>query len=113
MENENAYRRCDECGKTIELRERAVNLTNADGSSGRLLCLDCYNQEMAATIGIDFKNPKFPPVLLVDVNGEEHKFNFIVQLFGHRVSIESFEPEKDHGYQFTIGGNPEVKGVST
>lgn len=102
MENENSYQRCDECGKVIELRERAVNLANQDGNSERLLCLDCYNQEMAATIGIDFKNPKFPPVLLVDVDGEEHAFDYIVQLFGYRVCIESFEPEKDHGYQFVI-----------
>ena len=106
MENENANR-CDECGKEVEHGERAVHLTDQDGDIGRLLCLDCYNQEMAATIGIDFENPKFPPVLLVDVNGEEHKFIFIVQLFGHRGCIESFEPEKDHGYRFSIGGHPE------
>ena len=106
MENENIDERCDACGKIIEFRERAVNFTTADDNSGRLLCLDCYNQEMAASIGIDFKNPKFAPVLLVDVDGEEHKFEFIVQLFGHRLSIESFEPGKDHGYEFAIGGNP-------
>ena len=108
MENENAQRRCDECGKAIEYRERAVQFTNEDGGYGQLLCLDCYNQEVAANIGIDFENPKFPPVMLVDVNGEEHKFDFIVQLFGHRVSIESFESGKEHGYQFAIGGNPEA-----
>lgn len=51
MEDENIDQRCDACGKAIEFRERAVNFTAADDSSERLLCLDCHNQEMAASIG--------------------------------------------------------------
>ncbi len=32
-------------------------------SSGRLLCIECYNQEMADYTGIDFQHPHFSPVI--------------------------------------------------
>ena len=98
---------CDECGKEIARSNRSVHLTDSDGSYGRLLCLECYNREMAAAVNIDFEHPTFPTVLLADVNGGEHRFDFAVQLFGNRVSIEAFELEVDSGYRFSIGGNPE------
>ena len=104
MENENAYR-CDECGK--EIKHRSVHLTDTVGDPGRLLCLECYNREMADSLGIDFEHPTFPTVLLVDINGDEHKFDFAVHLFGDRVSIEAYELEVKHGYRFEIGGDPE------
>ncbi len=104
MENENGYR-CDECGK--EIKHRSVHLTNSDDDTGRLLCLECYNREMAAIVDIDFEHPTFPTVLLTDVGGDEHRFDFAVQLFGHQVSIEAYELEVEHGYRFEIGGNPE------
>ena len=104
MENENGYR-CDECGK--EIKHRSVHLTDSDGNSGRLLCLECYNREMAAIADIHFEHPTFPTVLLADVDGDEHRFDFAVQLFGYQVSIEAYELEVEHGYRFEIGGNPE------
>ena len=104
MENENGYR-CDECGK--EIKHRSVHLTNSDGDPGRLLCLECYNREMAAIANVEFEHPTFPTVLLTDVDGEEHRFDFAVQLFGYRVTIEAYELEVEHGYRFEIGGNPE------
>ena len=104
MENENGYR-CDECGK--EIKHRSVHLTDSDGNSGRLLCLKCYNREMAAIADIHFEHPTFPTVLLTDVDGDEHRFDFAVQLFGYQVSIEAYELEVEHGYRFEIGGNPE------
>ena len=60
---------------------------------------------MADSLGTDFELPTFPTVLLVDVNGDEHKFDFAVHLFGDRVSIEAYELEVEHGYRFEIGGN--------
>ena len=32
-----------------------------------------------------------PTVMLADVDGDEYRFDFAVQLFGHQVSIETYE----------------------
>ena len=104
MENEDDYR-CDECGK--EIKHRSVHLTDSEGEPGRLLCLECYNREMEEIADIKFEHPTFPTVLLNDVDGNEHRFNFAVQLFGYQVSIEAYELDVEHGYRFEISGNPE------
>jgi hypothetical protein len=98
--------RCEECAREIPQGSRSVLLSAAEGDPGRLLCLECYNREMAAAIDIEFENPTFPRVMLVDVNGNEHSFEFAVQLFGHQVSIEAFEHDVEHGYRLAISGNP-------
>ena len=84
-----------------------MHLPDSDGDLGRLLCLECYNLEMAAIVDIHFEHPTFPTVSLTDVDGAEHRFDFAVQLFGHLVSIEAYELDVEHGYRFEIGGNPE------
>ena len=104
MENANGSR-WDECGN--EIKHRSVHLSDSDGDPGRLLCLECYNREMAAIADVKFEHPTFPTILLTDVDGDEHRFDFAVQLFGYQVSIEAYELDVEHGYRFEIGGQPE------
>ena len=97
--------RCDECGK--EIRHRSVSLSNSGSDPGRLLCLECYNREMAAIADVHFEHPTFPTVLLTDVDGNEHTFDFAVQLFGYQVVIEAYEVDVEYGYRFEISGHPD------
>ncbi len=51
---------CEECGREIRRGYESVHYTESDDSSERLLCIKCYNQEMADYTGIDFQHPHFP-----------------------------------------------------
>jgi len=52
--------RCEECGMVILRGYETVHFGETEDSPARLLCIGCYNREMAAHAGIDFQNPRFP-----------------------------------------------------
>ena len=98
---------CEECGREIRRGYESVHYTESDDSSGRLLCIECYNQEMADYTGIDFQHPHFPPVKLADVEGDMHLFYIVTRLLGAEVSIEAYEEGADPGYRFRVQGDAE------
>lgn len=98
---------CEECGKEIHRGYESVHVTESDCSPGRLLCLECFNREMAEYAGIDFKHPRFRPVDLPDAHGNMHSFCFATHLLGDKVSIEAYEEGADPGYRFKVLGEPE------
>jgi hypothetical protein len=98
---------CEECGREIRRAYESVNLTESDGSSSRLLCIECYNQEMAAYTGVTFQHPQFSSVELADTEGNKHLFYFVTRLLGAEVSIEAYEESADPGYRFQVHGEVE------
>lgn len=104
--------RCEECGMEILRGYETVRVGETEESPARLLCIGCYNREMAAHAGIDFQNPGFPAVELADTEGKKHLFYFVTRLLGDRVVIEAHEENADPGYQFAVLGRPEeVQGL--
>lgn len=97
--------RCEDCGRQIERGYESVFLTESEGTQGRSLCLECFNQHMAAHANIDFEHPHFPSLQLTDPQGKEHRFDFVARLLGDEVAVESYENGVDYGYEFQISGN--------
>jgi len=100
----NSKEYCEECGREICRAYESVKLTETDGSSSRLLCIECYNREMADYAGIDFQHPQFSSVELADTEGNKHLFYFVTRLLGAEVSLESYEEDADPGYRFRVHG---------
>lgn len=98
---------CEECGREILRGYESVHYIESDDSSGRLLCIECYNQGMADYTGIDLQHPHFPPVELEDVEGDMHLFYIVTRLLGAEVSIEAYEEGADPGYRFQVHGDAE------
>jgi hypothetical protein len=96
--------RCEECGKKILRGYESVHFGGSNDSPGRMLCIECYNQEMAAHAGIEFQHPHFPSAELADAEGNKHVFHFVTRLLGGQVAIEAYEEDADPGYQFNVLG---------
>ena len=96
--------RCEECGRQIAHGYEAVSCGASVDHPGRLLCLRCYNREMAEYAGIDFEHPEFEPLRLTDAEGHEHLFVFATRLLGAQAAIEAYEEGADHGYRFQVLG---------
>ena len=103
----NSKEYCEKCGREIRRGFESVHVTESNGSSGRLLCIACYNREMAAYAGIDFQQPQFSSVELIDTEGNKHLFYFITRLLGAEVSIEAYDESADPGYRFQVHGEAE------
>ena len=101
--------RCEDCGKEVQHPFETVRFGNG---TPRLLCNACYNEEVAARAGIDFRHPEFSPIQLADAAGGIHTFHFATRLVDvSRMSIEAYEPGADPGYRFQVitgtAGNPQ------
>ena len=103
----NSKEYCEECGREIRRAYESVSLTESDGSSSRLLCIECYNREMADYAGIDFQHHQFSSVEIADAEGNKHLFYFVTRLWGLEVSIEAYEEDADPGYRFQVHGEAE------
>ena len=101
------YGNCENCGKKINHGYDSVNLVKKEGTAGKSLCLECYNNEMAEYTGIEYKHQDLPPLIVPDSDGIIHKFNFAPHLFGDRLSIEAHEDNGEIGYKFNISGLPD------
>jgi len=73
----------------------------------QFLCINCYNDMMAESLGIDFDNISFNPITLKDSDEVEHTFIFQTRLLGYQVIIEAKELRDDdsEGYQFSVLGD--------
>jgi len=103
----NSHEYCEECGREIRRGFESVHVTESNGSPGRLLCIECYNREMADYAGIDFQHHQFSSVEISDEEGNKHLFYFVTRLLGAEVSIEAYEEDADPGYSFQVHGEAE------
>jgi hypothetical protein len=99
--------RCEECGMETLRGYETVHFGETEDSPSRLLCIGCYNREMAAHAGIDFQNLGFPAVELANAEGKKHLFYFVTRFLADRVVIEAHEENADPGYQVAVLGRPE------
>jgi len=96
------------CRREIHHGCESVNLAESKGSLYRLLCLECFNREMAADIGNNFQYPQFSEKIITDAQGKKHLFRFATRFVDtDRVSIEAYEEDVDNGYRFQVLGKIE------
>ena len=98
-------RRCDSCDAGVE-GYSSVHCGSLEAGY-RDLCIRCFNTEMAQLNGLDFHDVEFEPIEMADQVGTFHRFYFRLQLFGDRLSLESFEliDGVPGGYQFQMIGS--------
>lgn len=96
---------CEKC------RERSSGVSVGNPGGSRELCLRCYNGEIAERYMLDFEHVDFAPVVLRDVRGIEHTFEFDMFHFASGVSLAAFEVRSGErqGYEFKIMGDPECE----
>ena len=73
-----------------------------DGERYRFLCSRCYNESIAALIGLDYEHINFEPVSVQDLDGVMHSFVFTTHLMGDRIAIEAHEEGAQDGYEFSV-----------
>lgn len=99
---------CAACGAKLS-HDETLHTATAE-QVDRLLCSNCFNQEMARYASIDdFVAVKFEPVRLTDCSGNVHEFRFRSLLLGDNLSLEAYEAallEESSGYRFQILGDP-------
>ena len=100
--------RCEECGTAIRHGRESDTFGGSADSPGRLLCLACYNQQMAEHAGMEFEEPGFGPLELPDAEGNLRRFSIAARLLGAQVSIEAYEEDADPGYQFQVIGRADA-----
>lgn len=99
---------CDACHQEIAVCDGVQYGSTATGY--RLLCSRCFNEEVAASGGLDFQHVQFQPLEMRDAVGELHEFHFRVHLLGDRVALDAFEFKggEPRGYRFQALDDAEV-----
>lgn len=99
--------RCSACGLTAP--DYDIVHCGSVEHGYKQLCGQCFNQEVARQVGIDFEHTKFTPVAIHDCEGKLHEFHFRTHFLGDKVALDGFEIRNGHpaGYWFQIIGNPE------
>ena len=97
---------CSGCGIEVKTYD-GVYISNGDNS--KLLCSRCYNKIVSKEIGFNFEHISFHPIVLTDIEGEDHTFHFKTRLFGDKVNIQALEIKENEpkGYEFEIHGEAE------
>jgi hypothetical protein len=92
---------CGRCGQPLKSHER-ISVANVG-----LRCYRCFNQETAATTGVDFDDTPLQPVTVSDADGVEHTFEFHSMLVptGHALYARESVPEGQEGYEFSVLGD--------
>ena len=73
-----------------------------DGKGHRFLCSRCYNESIAALVGLDYEHVNFEPASVQDLDGVTHTFVFRIHLIGDRIAIEAHEDGPQDGYEFLV-----------
>jgi len=99
--------KCKYCGTNVKNYNDSIMVPSEDGYI--CLCLHCYNKEMSEETGINYDNIELQPVILQDIDGVDHQFNFSIRLMGDELVLRSFETEKNRSgeYEFSIIGDLE------
>jgi len=106
MDEKIKMERCEICGSQVP-SFNTVYLSSEEKRT--LVCLKCYNQRISDYAGLDYEHVEFEPIIIKDVDGEDHKFHFSVRLLGDRIAIDTFEIKDGHpgGYEFSVIGDIE------
>ena len=99
---------CDVCqGPTPN--HRSVHVTGRGD-----LCFACFNDEMAARMGVDFDHAQLPSVVLEDAGGEGHAFDIVSRLCatGHVMEALEVRNGEVRGYSFAVLGDFEVDAMA-
>ena len=57
---------------------------------------------MAEYLGLDYEHVAFDPLILQDLDGVPHTFQFRPHIFGDQLSLEALEIGPDEGYEFSV-----------
>jgi hypothetical protein len=92
---------CGRCRQPLKSHE-SISVANVG-----LRCHRCFNEEMAARMGVDFDNTPLQPVTVQDVEGVEHTFEFRSMLVptGHALYARERVAEGEEGYEFSVLGD--------
>lgn len=91
---------CDVC-RSPTPTDRSVHVTGRGD-----LCFFCFNDEMAARMGVDFDNARLAGVVLEDPVGESHTFDIVSRLCatGHVMEAIEVREGDSRGYSFAVLG---------
>jgi len=92
---------CGRCGQPLKSRE-SISVGNVG-----VRCYRCFNEETAAMMGVDFDNTPLQPVIVSDVDGVEHTFEFRSMLVptGHALYARERAPDEQEGYEVAVLGD--------
>jgi hypothetical protein len=95
---------CGRCQQPLKSRE-TISVANV----GRR-CYRCFNEETAATMGVNFDNTPLQPVTVSDADGTDHTFEFRSMLVGtgHALYARERLSEGRDGYEFSVLGDFEA-----
>lgn len=98
--------KCTYCGAEVK-NYNSIMMQSEDGYTK--VCLHCYNKDMAESVGIDYDHIELQPILLKDMDGNEHKFEFTVRLMGDQLVLKTHEDTQDDvcAYEFSMIGDYE------
>ncbi len=96
--------RCDKCGRTLGAGE-SISVT---GVGER--CYPCFNEEIAARMGLEFDDTPVQPIELADADGVRRRFEIQSLLAATgREMIAQEVPRPEHGgYRFAVLGDHEA-----
>jgi len=96
--------RCDKCGRDLKAGE-SISVT---GVGER--CDECFNEEIAARMGVEFDHTPLEPIELADADGVVHRFqikSLLVATGREMVAEEVPRPERG-GFRFAVLGDYEA-----
>ena len=96
--------RCDKCGRELGAGE-SISVT---GVGER--CYGCFNEEIAARMGVEFDDTPIQPIELADADGVVHRFqmkSLLVATGREMVAEEVPRPERG-GFRFVVLGDYEA-----
>lgn len=96
--------RCGKCGRELGAGE----LISIGGEESR--CYRCFNEEIAARMGVEFDDTPVQPIELADADGVTHRFEIQSLLVATgREMIAQEVPRPEHGgYRFAVLGDYEA-----
>lgn len=96
---------CEWC-KSKTASNELINLSSKDNGKSELVCFECFNQEVASSVGIDLEAIRLKVMSFKDVDGTDRKFNITRQVFPIGICIEANEITVDgsEGYKVAVHG---------
>ena len=95
---------CGRCKQPLKPHE-SISVANVG-----VRCYRCFNDETAATMGVEFDNAPLQPVTVCDADGVARIFEFRSMLVatGHALHAREISPHEREGYEFSVLGDFEA-----
>ena len=95
---------CGKCGRTFGAGE----LISVTGVGER--CYTCFNEEMAARMGVEFDATPVQPIELADADGVRHRFEIqsLLAATGREMIAQEVPRPERGGYRFEVLGDHEA-----